>query len=183
MKRVTFFGGAFDPPHMGHYLAAAYFLACEPKDPLWFLPSFVHPYGKQMAPFARRVRWCEAIAKQLGPRVSVSTAEKDVDGTSNTYKVLQALKAKHKKTRFRMIVGADAYADRHKWFEAEKLLNELEFFPIGRGDRTSDQHLAMPEVSSTEIRARITNGESCDGLVPSVVLRDVLRNSPYRVAK
>jgi nicotinate-nucleotide adenylyltransferase len=180
MKRVTFFGGAFDPPHMGHYLAAAYFLACVPKEPLWLLPSFRHPYGKQMVPFKTRVRWCSQLAKMLGPRVSVSLIEREVDGVSRTYEILQALKRKHKKTKFRMIVGADAFADRHNWYNADALLAELEFFPIGRGTRTTDGRLAMPEVSSTEIRARLAKGESCAGLVPAVVLADVVKRRYYR---
>lgn len=179
-KRVTFFGGAFDPPHMGHYLAAAYFLASVQKEPLWLLPSFQHPYGKQMQPYKTRVRWCEMLAKLLGPRVSVSTAESEVEGKSTTYAVLQVLKRRHKSTRFRMIVGADGFADRHNWFNAQELLKELDFFAIGRGERSVDGHLAMPEVSSTEIRARLAKGEACDALVPAVVLADISKKGLYR---
>ena len=179
MKRVTFFGGAFDPMHMGHYLACAYFLACEPDEDLWIIPSFKHPYDKQMAPFADRVRWCSMVAALLGPRASVSTIEKDIDGVGRTFTVVQALKARFADTRFRMIVGADAYADRSKWFMASELEKAIEFFPVGRGERTMEGHLAMPEVSSTEVRARLARGDSCSGLVPDSVLADVLRSNYY----
>jgi nicotinate-nucleotide adenylyltransferase len=180
MKRVTFFGGAFDPMHMGHYLACAYFLACEPEDDLWIIPSFKHPYDKQMAPFDDRARWCGSVAKLLGPRVSVSTIERDIDGVGRTFTVVQALKAQFPGTAFRMIVGADAYADRAKWFMAQQLEEAITFFPIGRGDRTTLGHLAMPEVSSTEVRGRLARGESCEGLVPAEVLADVLRSKNYK---
>ena len=178
-KRVTFFGGAFDPPHMGHYLAAAYFLACEPKDELWLIPSYQHPYDKQMAPFGSRVRWCTMMAKILGPRASVSLIEQEIHGVGRTYVVLQALKERFTDTRFRMIVGADAYADRHKWYNAELLEKELDFFAIGRGARTAEGRLAMPDVSSTEIRERLAKGASCNGLLPAKVLEDVLRSRCY----
>jgi nicotinate-nucleotide adenylyltransferase len=181
VRRITFFGGAFDPPHMGHYLAAAYFLASDAKDPLWLVPSFHHPYGKHMQSFTTRLRWCQMLAKQLGPRCSVSAIEKEIDGKSTTYAVVQAMKRRYPKTRFRMIVGADAFADRHNWYMADALLSELEFFAIGRGERSLDGHLAMPDVSSTEIRARLKNKEPCDGLVPAVVLADVIKKRLYRV--
>src|ERR671923_7420 len=40
---IALFGGSFDPPHVGHLLAAAYVLATEPVDELWFVPVAGHP--------------------------------------------------------------------------------------------------------------------------------------------
>src|SRR5712691_8284670 len=52
---IALFGGSFDPPHVGHLLAAAYVLATEPVDELWFVPVFGHPLGKPLhAPFEHR---------------------------------------------------------------------------------------------------------------------------------
>ena len=45
---IALFGGSFDPPHVGHLLAAAYVLATEPVDELWFVPVFGHPLGKPL---------------------------------------------------------------------------------------------------------------------------------------
>jgi nicotinate-nucleotide adenylyltransferase len=181
---LAFFGGAFDPPHMGHYLAAAYYLAAEPKGELWIIPSAKHPYGKQMAPFADRLRWCKRLAKMLGPRAKASALENTIKADKiYTSLLVEKLHRLHPKATLRMLVGADAYADRTRWHDAENLLKRLEFFPIGRGERTihdRDTILAMPDVSSTEIRERFKKGQSNAGLVPAVVLEDVLARGLYR---
>jgi len=59
MPEIALFGGSFDPPHVGHLLAAAYVLATEPVDELWLVPVFEHPLGKKpAAPFEHRVELC-----------------------------------------------------------------------------------------------------------------------------
>jgi nicotinate-nucleotide adenylyltransferase len=182
---LAFFGGAFNPPHMGHYLAASYYLALEPKGALWLMPSAKHPYGKEMAPFSDRVRWCKMMAKSLGTRVSVSTLERRLPGErAYTYLLALALKKKHPRAHLRMLVGADAYADRANWYEADALAKLVEFFPIGRGTRHESPglpyiSLPIPEVSSTEIRARLSRGESCRGLVPDAILTDVAKHCAF----
>ena len=92
------------------------------------------------------------------------------------------MKKKHPKARLRMLVGADAYADRQKWHRAEELMAAIEFFPIGRGERlvTDRTVLAIPEISSTEIRERLRKGVSCRGLVPELILRDIDKHAGYR---
>ena len=56
MPEIALFGGSFDPPHVGHLLAAAYVLATEPVDELWFVPVLQHPLGKPLlASFEHRV--------------------------------------------------------------------------------------------------------------------------------
>src|SRR5207249_1390676 len=64
---IALFGGSFDPPHVGHLLAAAYVLATEPVDELWFVPVFGHPLGKRIhAPFEHRAAWIELAIADVG---------------------------------------------------------------------------------------------------------------------
>lgn len=179
--RIGIFGGAFDPPHMGHLLAATYFLACDPQARLLIVPSLRHPWDKQMAPYATRLAWCRTLAKLLGPRARVSTIEEAIKGTGRTLLVVRALRKKFPKATFSIVVGADAYAGRAKWFEIENLERESEWFVLGRGDAQAD-HLSIPEVSSHAIRARLAAGDTCAGLVPEVILAQVLESRAYSSA-
>src|SRR4051812_50183501 len=66
---IALFGGSFDPPHVGHLLAAAYVLATEPVGELWLVPVNEHPFGKRLAaPFEHRAALCEAMIEDAGLR-------------------------------------------------------------------------------------------------------------------
>ena len=54
MGRIGLFGGAFDPPHLGHLLLAAETLAL---DEVWFALAVDPPYkqGERMTPVAHRL--------------------------------------------------------------------------------------------------------------------------------
>ncbi len=172
--KVGILGGAFDPPHMGHLLLGAYFLAREPKARLLIVPSLRHPFGKEMVSFALRVRWCKTLAKLLGPRAEVSTIEKEIAGTGRSLLVVQALAAQFPRASFSLVVGADAYRERHKWFEIDALEKAADFFVVGRGT-IHDGDIVLPEISSHDIRARLARGESCEALVPALILEQISR--------
>ena len=65
-----------------------------------------------------------------------------------------------------------------------ELLAQISFFAVGRGNERSEQgHLAMPDISSTEVRARLSAGESCAGLVPAPILALVQGGRWYQKAR
>ena len=55
---VALIGGSFNPPHVGHLLAAHFVRATEPVDEVWLVPADEHPFGKPLAPFEHRLRMC-----------------------------------------------------------------------------------------------------------------------------
>ena len=59
---IALFGGSFNPPHVGHMMAAYYVIATRPVDKLWLMPAYRHPFGKRLAPFDDRVKMCELAA-------------------------------------------------------------------------------------------------------------------------
>jgi nicotinate-nucleotide adenylyltransferase len=88
MPEVALFGGSFDPPHVGHLLAADYVLATEPADELWFVPVLEHPFGKPLiGSYDHRVALCEQLAADLR-RARVSRAEQE-SGEGRTVDLLE----------------------------------------------------------------------------------------------
>jgi nicotinic acid mononucleotide adenylyltransferase len=78
MTRVALFGGSFNPPHAAHQLVALYVLETQPVDELWFVPTYAHPFGKQLATYEHRIAMCELAAAALGPRARVSQVEAEL---------------------------------------------------------------------------------------------------------
>ena len=57
---IAIFGGAFDPPHLGHKFVADSLIEKKIVDEVWFVPVFKHPWAnrynkKQLAPYDSRV--------------------------------------------------------------------------------------------------------------------------------
>ncbi|MGF1465722.1 MAG: nicotinate (nicotinamide) nucleotide adenylyltransferase [Sandaracinaceae bacterium] len=175
------FGGSFDPPHVGHVLAAAYVLSTAPVERVLCIPTFQHAFGKRSAPFPHRRRMCELA---FGPLrgVEVSDLEARLGGASYTVRTLRELAARHPAVGLRLVVGADLVPEVPSWREGDRLPGLAPLLVVGRAGHGSpgDGRPLMPEVSSTEVRQRLEAGAEVEGLVPRSVTRYILRHGLYR---
>lgn len=186
--RVALFGGSFNPPHVGHLLAALYVLETAPVDELWLLPAWQHPFDKQLVAFAHRRAMCEQLAAALGPRVRVNDIEARLGGESRTLRTVKALAAQFPQSRFSWIIGSDLRTEVSTWYGAEELQRLVTFVVVGRGQGGgasdavaphAEPEVRMPAVSSTEIRRRLAAGQSVQSLLPRAVLDYVQRTKLY----
>jgi nicotinate-nucleotide adenylyltransferase len=168
MAEIALLGGSFNPPHVGHLMAALYVRATLACDEVWLLPSFNHPFGKPLAPFDDRVAMCEAMAEDLGPWFKVSRAEAEVGGEGRTIELLDWLLPRHPGHRFRFVIGSDILADLPKWKAWERVQALVQVTVLHRAGYPAPGALGPPmaEVSSTEIRRRLEAGEPLSDLVP-----------------
>jgi nicotinate-nucleotide adenylyltransferase len=165
--RVAIFGGSFNPPHIGHQLVALYVLETAAVDELWFVPCWKHPFDKALEAFPDRLRMCELAAAGLGARVRVSDIEAQLGGEeSPTLLTIKGLQARHPEHQFLLVIGADLEPELPLWYGADELRRTVQMLVVGRGGFVGGSAVAMPAVSSTEIRARLRGGESAEGLVP-----------------
>lgn len=166
--RVAFFGGSFNPPHVAHQLVALYVLETAAVEEVWLCPCGRHPFDKALAPYAHRLRMCELAAAALGPRARVSDIEGRLGGESRTLVTLKALRDEHPSHDFLLVVGADIEPELPLWHGAEELLRTVPRIVVGRSGFAGGG-LAMPAVSSTEVRARLAAGAPVTDLVPRSV--------------
>ncbi len=181
-RHVALLGGSFNPPHVAHLMVAHWVLATQPVDQLWLLPSFVHPFGKELAPFADRVRMCELAVRWLrGAFVCAAEAELQGDPlVGKTARTLEHLAAKHPDHRFALVVGADVLPDTGKWYRWDRVRELASLIVVGReGYAPVEGSPSFPAVSSTGIRERIARGQDVAGLVPRRVLELVRERGLY----
>lgn len=179
---VGVLGGSFDPPHCGHVLFAAYARSVAPIDEVLVVPTFEHPFGKRLSPFAHRVAMCE---RAFGPidSVRVSRLEAALGGPSYTVRTLEALHDAEPDASFRLLIGADVAGEVHRWKDFDRVEALAPPFVVGRGghDRVlAPGVLTLPEVSSTEVRARLASGADVVGLVPRLVAAYIEAHGLYR---
>jgi nicotinate-nucleotide adenylyltransferase len=193
MSRVALFGGSFNPPHVAHQLIALYVLETQPVDELWFVPTYAHPFGKELAAYEHRVAMCELAAAPLGPRASASRAEGELATrpgfvASRTLDLVELVAARGYQPR--LVVGADIVGDAAKWYRWDDVVARAPLIVVGRaghaappagsvGDMATE--ITMPEVSATRIRDLLARGASdVTGLVPRDVLRYIAQHHLYQ---
>lgn len=169
---VALYGGSFNPPHVGHLLVTAYVLATAEVDEVWLLPSFRHPFGKQLAPFDDRAEMCRLLASYFASGVKVSTVEEELGGEGRTIDTLHHLIPSHPGHTFRLVVGSDILDEAPKWRSFDEVAKLAPLLVVARGGHPHPQARgpAMPEVSSTEVRALLASRGDAAALVPRKIL-------------
>jgi nicotinate-nucleotide adenylyltransferase len=180
VKETAILGGSFNPPHVAHVMAAYWVLATQGASEVWLLPSYVHPFGKALAPFQDRVRMCEIAAAQVRG-VHVCAAEAELAGdplVGRTARTLEHLVAKHPDRRFALVVGADILRETDKWYRFDRVRELARIVVVGRAGHEGPSP-ALPAISSTLIRERLARGEDVAPLVPRRVLDYVRERGLY----
>jgi nicotinate-nucleotide adenylyltransferase len=188
MARVALFGGSFNPVHAAHQLVALYVLETQPIDELWFVPTFAHPFGKQLVAYDHRVAMCELAAAALGPRARVSRAEAELAErpgfvTSHTLDLVDFVVAHGHAPR--LVIGSDILADAAKWYRWDDVVARAPLIVVGRAGHalpggSEATEVTMPEISATHIRDALAHDVSrVRGLVPASVLRYIAEHHLY----
>ena len=178
MPEIALFGGSFDPPHVGHLLAASYVLATEPIDELWLVPVERHPFAKPLVgSYDHRVELCERLAAQLS-RTRVSRAEQE-SGQGRTVDLLEWLKPKYPQTRWALVLGTDLDAEKPQWKRFDRVEQLARIITVRRGGY-GEGAVAIPEISSTRVRALLKAGGDASQLVPRTVLQAIRDAGTYR---
>jgi nicotinate-nucleotide adenylyltransferase len=204
MSDVALFGGSFNPPHVAHQLVALYVLETCPIDELWFVPTFVHPFHKELVAYEDRVAMCELVAADL-PRARVSRAEQQLAArpgfvASRTLELVEMLAAQHPEHRFRLVIGIDILVETHKWYRWDELVALAPPIVVGRtgfdnSSAASPQQarlvdpppgvtltgIQMPEISATRARELLAKGDpQVASLLPRSILRYIAERGLYK---
>jgi nicotinate-nucleotide adenylyltransferase len=186
--RLGLFGGTFDPPHLGHYLAAVDAAEALALDRVVWIPAATQPLkaGQPMTEWGHRLEMVRRLVEQ-DPRFGADALEMERGGLSFTVDTLRTYRERHPGSALFLLLGADAAALLPKWREPEAIRGLAEIVVLTRGEDgqvppAGVRTLATRrvDISATEIRVRVHEGRSIRGFVPEVVADYIAAHGLYR---
>ncbi len=180
--RIGILGGSFDPPHIGHLWIAEAVRETLKLDEIRWIPAAISPL-KPGGPVASNEQRRQMVALAISgcSEYLVDDRELNRGDVSFTVDTLQSLTTEFPTAEFFLIMGSDSLASLQQWHQPERLLELATLVVLQRGaeddidfnvlsglasktqiERIREAQVSMPliELSSSEIRARLRNGQS-----------------------
>ena len=198
MARLGLLGGTFNPPHIGHLVAAQDARFQLGLDRMLLVPVHTPPHKKAEGDpgVEHRVALCEA-AVGSDEHLGVSRIDADVPGRSYTVDTLSRLHEAHPEDQLTFIVGGDMAHSLPQWREPEAILGLADLGVAAREGVGREDILArlavipgaqervrffdMPriDISSTMVRRRVADAHPVRYLVPDAVADYIAREGLY----
>ena len=193
-KKVGIFCGSFNPVHNGHVALADYIARNSDLDEVWLVVSPLNPLKRTiadtLAPNEQRLDMVR-LALRSCERLFASDIEFSLPLPNYTINTLNALKSKYPETDFSLIIGADNLALFERWKDSDVIMSNFDMLVYPRpgvdlGSLMQKypkvrvlENAPLHDISSTEIRRRISSGESVSGLVNPEVEKYIRDNNLY----
>lgn len=200
MRKIGILGGTFDPPHNGHIRLAREWGSRLSLDRFLMIPTGTSPHKDAASASAEdRLEMCRMAAEETDGLMEACDFEVKRSG-QKSYSVLTlaAMRERYPDSELFMIMGADMFVTLESWYDFDRLRTLATFCTMPREGVTFEQleahrlHLRdagcrglvadVPrmDVSSTEIRRRISEGLPITGMVPAGVERFIYAKGLYR---
>ena len=122
-RRLAFFGGSFDPVHLGHLSTARRLTEIFRFDEFSFVPACHAPHKRRKTPTPAVDRYAMlSLATQFEPLMRISKMEIEQPDKPYTFQTLSRLNEQHPHDDIYFIMGADSWADITTWYEWKKVL-------------------------------------------------------------
>ena len=190
-QRIGLFGGTFDPPHVGHLVTAVNVRHALSLDHVILMVANV-PWQKEgsrrITAAEDRLAMVEAAVAEVDGLVP-SRIEIDLGGPSYTADTLERLAKENPDAALYTIVGDDAAAGLMSWERYQEVVDRSSLVVVDRPGTPVELppgvdwiRVEVPrlEVSSTDLRARFTDGRPLDYLVTQPVLNVIAARCLYR---
>ena len=199
---LAIFGGTFNPIHLAHVALAEAAFRELALDALLLAPSATPPHKAStgLAPAEHRLRMAQlAAAGRTGWHISDLEVERG--GRSYSIDTVRAVtEAYHLEAPPYFLIGADMLQELAEWWEADRLVELCRFAVAARPGSKLEPPPRLVEtigheqaqvicgrvvpaplmdISSTDIRSRVAQGQPIDHLVPAAVSDYIREHALY----
>jgi nicotinate-nucleotide adenylyltransferase len=196
---IGLFGGTFDPPHLAHLLLASeatYQLKLSRV--LWILtPDPPHKHDQTITPLQHRLQMLKVTIAD-DPLFELSRIEVDRPGPHYSVDTIRILASQKPEVDIVLLLGGDSLDDLPTWRSPLELiaavhqigvmrrpgesmsLSALEEVLPGLSDKVRFVDTLLQDISSTEIRRRVKDGEPYRYYLPPGVYQYIIEHRLYQ---
>lgn len=196
---IAILGGGFDPPHIGHALAALQIRELLNLDQVWLMPCFIHPFGKKLSSANHRFSMTKCLEDK---DIKISNFEIGNKKVSYTIDTLNSLSKKYKNDIFYWILSSEDLEDFQKWKNWKEIIKKYNLIIFPRRPQLNLKEkvkkclnlksipdsiiviglnkLITISVSSTIIRERVRKNLPITYMVPEKIKNFILTNKLYK---
>ncbi len=179
-KRIGLFGGSFDPVHNGHVMLADAALDELSLEMLYLIPAAQSPFKPDDKPADNASR-VQLLRLAFAGRENCEVDEQELQrgDVSYTIDTVRDYAARHPDAELTCLIGADHVPMLPQWRDVDRLADLIAFAAVSRpGEATVDfptpfrgkRLSGVPvNVSASDIRARVREGQPFEHLVPQTV--------------
>jgi len=189
---LYFFGGSFDPPHIGHL---SIIHTCVIKSQQFVLiPTNQSPFKDQIprASAYHRIRMLELLISNIEQPIKIDDWEINNPAPNYTYETIRHLQTDYPKSNLFMVIGGDQLTYFHKWKNYREIMDLVRIVAFNRDKNQYEPPDGMQiswladfqvDVSSTAIREEITDGHLPGNDLTPEVLEYIQSNHLYSYLK
>jgi nicotinate-nucleotide adenylyltransferase len=197
--KIGYFGGTFDPPHLGHQILASEALYQLNLDSLkWILtPNPPHKDNQMLGAEKDRLAMLQFMLNPF-PEFSLSRIDLDRDPPHYAADTVEMLKNQNPEAKLIYLVGEDSLSDLTNWYDPERFLVNIDQLCVARRPGFSVEleeiqkklpglmgkviYLSetMLQISSSQIRKRIQQSAPYRHLVIPEVFQYIEENDLYK---
>ena len=198
MGNTVVFGGTFNPIHLGHIEIIESVANLDSTEKILVIPTSVPPHKvcADLACDADRMEMCRIAVEGIA-KVEVSDMELLRGGKSYTVDTLKRIRKENPSAKLSLVVGGDMVVTFTEWYEYEKILSIADIIAVRRvgidntefdiavknlindGGRITVLKNTITGISSTEIKANISNDDFLKTYLPAGVVDYIKQNDLY----
>ncbi|MFW6174329.1 MAG: nicotinate-nucleotide adenylyltransferase [Chloroflexota bacterium] len=197
VRKIGILGGTFDPPHNAHLAIARAAREHLGLDLVLFVPAatpWIKAGEREITPEEHRVEMTRLAVSDC-PGFELSLVDVRRGGNSYSVDTITDLRCEYgPSAELFLLLGFDAVQEMDRWHRADELPAMCAIVAIGRPGARRPSELPeghpgreavlmegpMLNVSATEVRRRVAEGQPVDSLLPAAVEAYIRDNGLYR---
>ena len=185
LKKIAIYGGTFDPVHHAHLILAREAIETLGLEKVILVPAAISPLKKAGPIASGEVRLAMLRAAITGePEFEVDECELRRPPPSYTIDTVTEIQRRAPDAEIQCLIGEDNVEHLPQWNRFPELNRMVRFVVLDRSGKQPAHCYPVIrrriDISATEIRRRVAQGESIRYLVPELVERIIQHEKLYR---